>query len=1384
MSNSSNKSNKKLFDVSTLDLSFLDLSKCKVKYTYLTDENGNPYDIVSNMGLKKYEKSCVTRGGEYYGFCIEAQEDIPSILTNHHIQKSIEHIKKNNLEKASRAINLFDKFQTHGETVIYYTIDKWLGVNNFDTIFNSDANSIKDIKKYIDKYVGLQRHHPINGKIKILDIGTNIKTKESVVPPEWMGKVFDSANQLHDEMNKLPQRKGKSPVSYCCIYSNSIIRDNIWSDKINLEIGNIIYFVSIDQNSNIVTDIEVVSKSRTFVEPLLIIPNNGSYIHIHNDIFIKNSKKIKTELIGYLSSLLQKCVRRGAYNVNVLDETMKKLNQSPTYNLPDHNFATVSGTRQLLWRSYISIIEDAKGYICDNNSKNSIDMFSLALLAIACQLDSKLSLTDNALNILINTVKTIQCCPDRWNWKSYEKSVTPEIHLRTGRLEGLEQIINSIIICSKTMPMMANDQVMLSMVISYLNDSSNRFYSITTIRDSIGDIGNVDHNEEIQTRCAGMDMHCKPTMLIELQAMINFTYVLKEDEANFILYMPTLEMLAGYIWDNFSSNNFRFGIDEIYCKSIFDEKYIKKHKLNRNVCKEIDNDIYDNICELQEQIVIGRNIQNSPHHVNWVVFHESEIFSIESDKINDHEKQVIGRIAWISIFGKRYRYSYKNKVYDVFMSGDNSEEFLKVKRTVKGKAEYVEGDLRTQIQENFLKGINGIENTITLPNPPESYKWKFTKNKIRIKYDLYSNVFYVDDEEVKTLNLYDQLIKINSCRNDTTEIPEELVKLIKTSTYSPEINVNDCNNWFGSDILHRANDISVSRRVHEDHRVFNWTALVNNSSKHIQNMWRIVMARIYTSDIDGTNGKFTLSVGPCDRRGKKTNNSISYQFEGTLYRLFLMFEALYPFMMNKKSNLGWNVNKTLPEYYHMLNSIKSLCLVGGNAEQLEQFRQFRQVEIITPLWEHQEKTSNRIINGMTKDMKRGFGDASHVGAGKTLCALSVFQKLYQHNRDSLIKTNYSGFLVMLPSAQLIKTWTDELTKHTKGFDVIVQGSNGKLSGLFENKTIYPYTIIITTMGRMRDHPVQHPWILVVIDECLSVQNKEALQTEEAWRQSCYSERGILMLSATFFRSRFDKMLYMIKMLKTGLPEERDYLDAILNESIVSNITESDRVWTITTAKIDMTQSQRKKYDDVYRKNSNGGSDMLYIALNNFINTNINYIEMFYNQIDILEKDNRRILIFTKSKGEADAIINSDRNENRITRYPDKSGNHTVLSFTEGTYGLNDLIIYDTILMRPPEPDKLPQIKGRLDRPGQKSKDLWINYLIIKDTIEEASLLRIEICNNFYNNYLMPLADFYDLAANVKPTNEKFPQKIIKTAKKIKRAKNEHPDVRMVVRRKK
>ena len=77
--------------------------------------------------------------------------------------------------------------------------------------------------------------------------------------------------------------------------------------------------------------------------------------------------------------------------------------------------------------------------------------------------------------------------------------------------------------------------------------------------------------------------------------------------------------------------------------------------------------------------------------------------------------------------------------------------------------------------------------------------------------------------------------------------------------------------------------------------------------------------------------------------------------------------------------------------------------------------------------------------------------------------------------------------------------------------------------------------------------------------------------------------------------------------------------------------------------------------------------------------------------------------------------------------------------------MNNLVGFDTILTRPANPDAIPQMKGRLDRPGQKNKELYLEYVYLDKTIEIAGMYKISFANSFYDNYILPLADFYKVA---------------------------------------
>ena len=126
----------------------------------------------------------------------------------------------------------------------------------------------------------------------------------------------------------------------------------------------------------------------------------------------------------------------------------------------------------------------------------------------------------------------------------------------------------------------------------------------------------------------------------------------------------------------------------------------------------------------------------------------------------------------------------------------------------------------------------------------------------------------------------------------------------------------------------------------------------------------------------------------------------------------------------------------------------------------------------------------------------------------------------------------------------------------------------------------------------------------------------------------------------------------------------------------------------------------------------------------------------------MEKKGHKCLIYARANNEAERWSKALG----IPIYP-KKGHHCIVTLHNGVYGLNDLVIYDTIVMNPPQPDKLPQIKGRLDRPNQQSDTLYIEYFVLNNTLEMGLILRLEIASSFVQKYIMPLSKFYDVSVN-------------------------------------
>lgn len=666
------------------------------------------------------------------------------------------------------------------------------------------------------------------------------------------------------------------------------------------------------------------------------------------------------------------------------------------------------------------------------------------------------------------------------------------------------------------------------------------------------------------------------------------------------------------------------------------------------------------------------------------------------------------RILFLKIFGEKIKIptvKFGDRMLEVVFSYNDMPKPIQMKYV--NSEEYLSG---IDYEANIVRTYEYIRNNklmVTVGECLPGYEWIVPSN-VMISIDSCNNpiVYYKQANKIETISLiwFDGSPLVTQQEIKPYIVPNKINtiiinRLLSNNTYLQDYCDLDCN--------------IMARRKNNN--------FFDIKKFHNSNIFKGILIKFYTA-FDNI-----ITIAPVNRNGMGIQQSCDYMKEGHYWKLLNLLHYCYPEAIKVTGKYSYKLIKASYMYKIMLNDIT--YSVGASLES----RNLISPKIVSKLWDHQLNTSNYIISNI-KEGKRGFGDASNVGAGKTLTALATCCEIFK--LDNMLQ----DVLILVPSESLIDTWTKEIDKHYSNINMIVQKSNGKLIGEHNINLLNCY---ITTMGRNRDKPIKRNWLFVIIDECLTVQNKEAQQTMAAWEQIVCSKYGVLLLSATFFRTRFDKLLYMLKMLCCDLPETKEYLDTILIDSIKVNLPTIVREWKETIYKEALTKELLIKYNNIKNKglSEKVSNERLYIEMTNFIRMNVDYIKLFHKYIDIItkEKPKTKLLIYASSKMEAEKISN-----NMIGLYPDISKTHVVVSYAVGTYGLNNLTEFNHILTRPPEPDKLPQMKGRLDRMGQKENILNISYILIENTIEEMEYMKLELCNKFYSNHIMPLSDLFNL----------------------------------------
>jgi len=1265
--------------------------------------------LVANVGLKRGQRAFRHKTGDYYRFTVRALADVPPLLVSLRVAQAETELRAGRFVAAAETLGVREEHAALGDGILYGVMAAWLRKNKI-AVPEAYAAQALVLPETLRERILRTRPDTIPYPLEIVDIGAADDGNTPVVPEDWLGRTFSDGFALRAAIDGLPSRQGAAEATFCCHYGLLVIDDFEWCDRsllgANFQPG---YGISVRlsrETQVLETGIRRFGtgpcfQAQEYVSWLAGVPEGFAFKRHRGpdgvDVVIacerasvaeQEPRYQRTDGAGVLASRMQKCLRRGRGASRLLEDSLRKLRMSPSYSLPEQKFQRTSCSRQLVWRLFISIFEDAEPYAPDADGAY-LSLPDLVCLSVLAHADPDLQFNTQVLEKIVYTALLVQRNDGpgkNWDWRkgSREEPVSGDSPFEVACALALD-----------AMPMMERDWQMIREGCSVLRKRNLRFPALVKAPiEALLEASEAEAEEDALV--ASNDYHCLPHLLLFFQGSLPF--LPHREDAH------TTQKLNRFIWENASRLNTRNSH-----KPSTDPMAVRMlatlHSIQKSLLKSANTPARD-----AQALRRGQSLGTA---------------CARAESFAGLKK----RTAFLSLFGESFTIvspELQGKSVQVIIAGTPDAPCC-----VKLREKYLEGEERFKGERDFVEWMQARGGwTVALPDPPSGYRWKeVLSDKVHLGVssagadeERHRNqlVFTVDGVPVEA---FDAGVLLEPFGAPMLVAPsQEEDGLIRHALYLDDDGT--VNHWEVNQRLRAGARALAGGR----HPVVDWIEL-GKRGKIPASVWQRVLTKLHNCF------KNQVEIGPVDRSGDKQYAAVDYLHEGTIWRMFNLLAFLYPECITPSGNLKFNVLRDNAAYGHLESCLEALAFPESA----------RMLDAVTPvvprvtvqLWEHQRNTADRVLDGLASQGRRGFGDASCVGAGKTLTAIEVMRRIFEANAAAG-QASVDGFLVLVATNPLIDTWRDEIMKHTRGFGFVSQNKSGDLSG-----PIAVNTIVVTTLARMRDTPLQKRWQLVVVDECLAVQNRDALQTQEAWRQVMCSQMGVVMLSATFFRARFDKLFYMLKMLRTGLPETREYLDTILSEVITCNLNDKEPWrWLAHVNRFPLGAEARRAYEELLAGHGEE-SKVLYGKLDQFLLHNFDYTAAFRVVLDTRLGAGDRALLYARSKDEADRIAAAYPGE--ISRFPKVDGRHVVATTAEATYGVNTLVGCNAIIMRPPEPDKLPQMKGRLARPGQKAEELKLEYLLVEDTIEEAGVERLERAQKFHRDHLMPLAEFYDLA---------------------------------------
>mmetsp|Transcript_6167 Transcript_6167/g.14874 ORF Transcript_6167/g.14874 Transcript_6167/m.14874 type:complete len:234 (-) Transcript_6167:40-741(-) len=213
---------------------------------------------------------------------------------------------------------------------------------------------------------------------------------------------------------------------------------------------------------------------------------------------------------------------------------------------------------------------------------------------------------------------------------------------------------------------------------------------------------------------------------------------------------------------------------------------------------------------------------------------------------------------------------------------------------------------------------------------------------------------------------------------------------------------------------------------------------------------------------------------------------------------------------------------------------------------------------------------------------------------------------------------------------------------------------------------------------------------------------------------------------------------MIRMLQSPIPRSMPFLNALLAEHVICHVPDVKRHWEVKYIGVPLPGPIKEKYEKILSRRHAEDSKLVYSKLKQLLHRDYDAAAILKSEAEKFMSQQRRPLIFVNSKLDKQKVTNLYGGS--LPR------DAKVLTVHEGAHGLNMQFDCDCIVTRPHPGDIMEQMKGRIDRPGQKQEELHLHIVYAENTIEAVEAANVRICGRFVMQYLNPLSEQFCQAA--------------------------------------